>query len=107
MSLSFPRHVHKRGGIYTVVLDAVSYDAALEHGWCDRPAADWPSVDVYREWTPYCGWSADLDNAPLAEAAPVVVESPVAQVDTSYTVEDTPVVKRSPGRPRKNPVPVS
>lgn len=107
MSLSFPRHVHKRGGVYTVILDAASYQAALGDGWRNVPDADWPQVDVYREWTPRCGWPADAQDTPAVELAPAIVESTTAHVDTSYTVEDTQPVKRSPGRPRKNPVPVS
>jgi hypothetical protein len=69
--LTFPRHVHRRGGVYQVCPDESTYLALKAAGWVDHPLSDWPVPEAYHEWTP-------ADDEPPPEP-----------------------VKRGPGRPRK------
>ncbi len=71
MDRTYPRHVHRRGGIYRVTMSDDDYAQAREEGWEDLPLASWPVPDVYQEWTP---------DTPVSVAGPL---------------------KRPRGRPRK------
>ena len=80
--LTFPRHVHQRGGVYRIVTNEPDYHAAQAQGWVDHPRADWPVPMVYTEWQTGM-------TVPEPEASDVA--RPVA-----------PPVSRNPrGRPRK------
>lgn len=48
----YPRHVHRRGGIYRVIEDDAALAAARQEGWESQPLTDWPVPEVYREWVP-------------------------------------------------------
>lgn len=50
MTLTYPRHVHRRDGVYRVCDDADTYTAALDAGWVDYPDPSWPAPEMYREW---------------------------------------------------------
>ena len=50
--MSYPRHLHRRDGVYLVVWSDDEQAQALASGWSLLPLPGWPVPDVYREWTP-------------------------------------------------------
>ena len=50
MALTFPRHVHKRGGVYRVCPDEDTYQVAKADGWVDHPPVEWGQPGEYHEW---------------------------------------------------------
>lgn len=100
MALSFPRHVHARGGVYFVVSDADAYVQAIADGWQDQPPA---AAAVYREWLPTCDWSPSL-TSPVQLPSSSASQS-AAPLVSLPSATDT-LAKRGPGRPKKStPVP--
>lgn len=61
MRLTYPRHVHQRGGVYRVIETDADMTQALAEGWVEYPCSEWPAPDTYREWAP-----GDAIPAPVA-----------------------------------------
>jgi hypothetical protein len=64
--ITYPRHMHQRGGVYRIVSDAIEHEQALSEGWVDHPIFEWGVPDVYREWD-----GSLLESVPSLPLAPV------------------------------------
>lgn len=84
--LTFPRHVHRRGGEYAIVDALEPYEQAIHDGWLDHPDPSWPVPnwpDVYRE---------------------VALDAPITDHESAPPIGD-PASPLAPERKRKKPGP--
>lgn len=90
--LAYPRHVHRRGGVYLEITSDEAYQQALAAGWHDQPLQAWPVPAVYRAYV----LGEPLDPEPEPDA---VQPEPDALVSAPAIVP----VQPQRGRPRKTP----
>lgn len=80
MSLTFPRHVYGRDGVFRIMHEAEAYQSALSEGWTDTPPEP---CEVFVIW----------------DGEPLVFDTGDPEVGT--TDAPSPLLKRKPGRPKK------